>query len=150
MKTNFKPNFINQNIIIKTMNTTFKTFAIALGLGFANSVQAQEPSATVIDTPGYIAKMIPVANSNTMKVYVGNIEKQKLSFAVKDQAGNTLFSRNITKNEPQAYLKLSLDELPDGVYNVEMSDKTNKTVKSFRKGTEYVVTKPIGTLVAIN
>ena len=131
------------------MNTTLKTFAIALGLSIANSVQAQEPNATVIDTPGYIAKMIPVANTNTMKVYVGNLDAQKLSFAVKDQSGTILFSRNISKNEPQAYLRLSLDELPDGVYNVEMGDKSGKTVKSFRKGTDYVVTKPIGTLVAI-
>jgi hypothetical protein len=132
------------------MNTTLKTFAIALGLGIANTVQAQEPNATVIDTPGYIAKMIPIANTNTMKVYVGNLDAQKLSFAVKDQSGAILFSRNISKNEPQAYLRLSLDELPDGVYNVEMGDKNSKTVKSFRKGSDYVVAKPIGTLVAIN
>lgn len=132
------------------MNTTIKTFAIALGLGIANSVQAQEPSATVIDTPGYIAKMITIPNTNTMKVYVGNIEAQKLSFCLKDQSGTTLFSRNIYKNEPQAYLRINLDELPDGVYNVEMGDKTSKTVKSFRKGSDFVVTKPIGTLVAVN
>ena len=132
------------------MNTTLKTFAIALGLGFANQVQAQEPSATIIDTPGYIAKMITVPNTNTMKVYVGNIEKQRLTVSVKDLAGITLFSRNISKNEPQAYLRLSLDELPDGVYNVELGDKAGKTSKSFRKGSDFVVTKPIGTLVALN
>ena len=132
------------------MNTTIKTIAIALGLGIANQVQAQEPSATVIDTPGYIAKMIPVPNSNTMKVYVGNIEKQKLTVSVKDQSGIILFSRSISKNEPQAYLRLSLDELPDGVYNVELGDKAGKTMKSFRKGSDYVVAKPIGSLVAIN
>jgi hypothetical protein len=132
------------------MNTTLKTFAIALGLGLANSVQAQQPSATVIDTPGYIAKMITVPNTNTMKVYVGNIEKQKLSFSLRNEAGEVLFTRNIYKNEPQAYLRLSLDELPDGVYNVELGDKTSKATKSFRKGSDFVVTKPIGTLVAIN
>lgn len=132
------------------MNTALKTFAIALGLGIANTVQAQEPSSTVIDTPGYIAKMIAIPNTNTMKVYVGNIEKQKLSLTLKSEKGEILYSKYIYKNEPQAYLRLSLEELPDGVYNVELGDKAGKTMKSFRKGSDFVVTKPIGTLVAIN
>ena len=132
------------------MNTTIKTLALALGLGFANSVQAQEPNVILVDQPGYIAKMTTIPNTNTMKIYVGNIESQKLYFSVKDVSGTILFSRNISKNEPQASLKLSLEDLPDGVYNLEISDKTSKSIKSFRKGTEYIVTKPIGTLVALN
>ncbi|MES2797555.1 MAG: hypothetical protein V4683_16420 [Bacteroidota bacterium] len=132
------------------MNSTFKTLAIALGLSIANSVQAQEPNVTLIDNPGYIAKVITVPNTNSMKVYVGNIENQKLSFNVKDASGALLFSRNISKNEPQAYIKLSLDELPDGIYSIEMGDKNSKTVKSFKKVAAYAVTKPIGSLVAIN
>lgn len=131
------------------MNTTIKTLAIALGLGIANQVQAQQPAVTIIDQPGYIAKMIPIENTNTMKVYVANPEAQPLHFAVKDATGAILYSRNISKKEPQAYIKLNLDELPDGVYNVVMSDKASSTSQSFRKGSEYVAARPIGNLVAI-
>lgn len=132
------------------MNTTIKTLAIVLGLSIANKIQAQDPAVTLIDKPGYVAKMITIPNTNTMKVYVGNIENQRLYFSVKNSTGEILYSRNISKNEPQAYLKLNLDDLPDGVYNIEMADRNTKSVKSFRKGTEFVVTKPIGTLVALN
>lgn len=131
------------------MNTTVKTIALALGISLANSVNAQEPGVTLINNEGYIAKMISVPNTNTMKVYVGNIQSKNLSFTIKDNSGNVLFTKYINKKEPQASLKVDLSELPDGIYNVEMSDKVSKTVKSFRKGNEYLV-KPSGTLVALN
>ncbi len=130
------------------MNTTIKTIALALGLSFANSVMAQEPGITLIDNEGYIAKVISVPNTNTMKVYVGNIKSKNLTFSLKDNSGNVLYTKYIYKDQPQANLKVSLDELPDGIYNVEMSDKVSKTVKSFRKGNEFVM-RPIGTLVAV-
>lgn len=132
------------------MNTTVKTIALALGLGIAQLSQAQEPAVTIIDQGSYIAKMIPVANTNTMKVYVGNIESQKLSFMLKDVSGTVLYSRNISKNEPQAYIRLNMEELPDGVYHVELGDKDGKSVKAFKKGSDYIAAKTIGTLVALN
>lgn len=131
------------------MNTTFKTIALALTIGLANVSQAQEV-ATTIDEKAYVAKIIPIANTNTMKVYVGNIEAQKLNVTLKDQAGIILYSRTIRKNEPQAYLRINFDQLPDGVYNVEMGNNESKTVKAFRKGSDYIAAKTIGTLVALN
>lgn len=131
------------------MNTTFKTIALALTIGIANVSQAQEV-ATTIDEKAYVAKIIPIANTNTMKVYVGNIEAQKLNVTLKDQAGIILYSRTIRKNEPQAYLRINFDQLPDGVYNVEMGNNESKTVKAFRKGSDYIAAKTIGTLVALN
>ncbi len=133
------------------MNTSVKSIAIALGLGIATTnVQAQESNATVIDTPGYIAKMITAPNSTQLKVLVGNLDGQKLFFTVKDANGNALYSRNIGKNEPQAYIKLKMDELPDGIYKIELADKNSANSKSFRKGTEVIVSRPSETLVAIN
>ncbi len=131
------------------MNTTFKTIALALTIGIANVSQAQDV-ATTIDEKAYVAKIIPIANTNTMKVYVGNIEAQKLNVTLKDQAGIILYSRTIRKNEPQAYLRINFDQLPDGVYNVEMGNNESKTVKAFRKGSDYIAAKTIGTLVALN
>ncbi|MES2797556.1 MAG: hypothetical protein V4683_16425 [Bacteroidota bacterium] len=132
------------------MNNTIKTIAIVLGLSFANLLQAQEAGVSTIDKPDYLAKIISVPNTNTMKVYIGNKVSQKLWFNLTDDFGNVLFTKLIQKNEPQAYLKLNMDELPDGVYHFELGAKIGKTVKSFRKEPSYAVTKPVGSLVAVN
>lgn len=135
---------------INTMNTTIKTIALALGLGLAGTVSAQELSSeTAIDHPNFLAKMITFKESNTMKVYVGNVKNESLSFVLKDDKGHTLFSRNISKKEPQAYIRLSMDELPVGIYNVELSDKTASVTKQFKKG-DLIVARPSTSLVAIN
>lgn len=132
------------------MSTSIKTVVMALGLGFTTQVKAQEPNVTIIDNPGYLAKMTTTSNSNVLKVYVGNIVNQKLSLTLKDVNDNLLFSKVVDKNEPQASIRLSLNELPDGIYKVELADKNSKTVKSFKKGSEVIVTRPAETLVAIN
>jgi hypothetical protein len=132
------------------MNTKFKNVALAIVFGMATtSLQAQEANATVVETPHYIAKMITTPNSTELKVMVGNIANEKLFLTMKDANGNALYTRKIAKNEPQAYIKLNMDQLPDGVYSVEMADKNGRSTKSFRKGTEVIVSRPIETLVAL-
>jgi hypothetical protein len=132
------------------MNTTVKSLALALGMGLATTTVKAQDAATVIDTPNYIAKMITAPNSTQLKVLVGNLEGQKLFLTLKDAKGNALYSRTIGKNEPQAYIKLNMDELPDGIYNIVMGDKKSASTKSFKKGTEVMVSRPVETLVAVN
>jgi endonuclease III len=148
---NTRKNSININQTkINKMRTTMKTFVMAFGIGLAIQANAQEANITVIDNPGYLAKMTTTSNSNVLKVYVGNILGQKLSVKLMDSNGNSLFNQYVNKREPQASINLDLSELPDGIYNVEMSDSNSKTVKSFKKGTEVIVTRPTETLVALN
>ena len=132
------------------MRTTMKTFVMAFGVGLTMQANAQEANITVIDNPGYLAKMTTTSNSNVLKVYVGNILNQKLNVRLVDANGNALFKKYVSKSEPQASIKLDLDYLPDGIYSVEMSDSNSKIVKSFKKGTEVIVTRPTETLVALN
>ena len=132
------------------MNTSIKTLILALGIGLTAQVKAQETNVTIVDNPGYLAKMTTSSNSNVLKVYVGNIANQKLSVTLKDVNDNLLFTKRVNRNERQASIRLRLNELPDGIYKVELSDKKSKTVKSFKKGSEVIVTRPAETLVAIN
>jgi hypothetical protein len=134
------------------MNTTFKSVALALGLGLATTTaKAQEASfSTVIDSPAYIAKMITYPNSSQMKVMVANTEGKKLFFTVRDEKGNALYSKIISKYEPQAFIRLNMEELTNGVYKIEIGDSKTHASKTFRKGGDTVVSRPIETLVAIN
>jgi hypothetical protein len=135
----------------KKMNTLVKTFAIVLGLNIANQALAQQTgSVSIIDNPNYLAKMVTETNSNTMKVYVGNIANKNLTISVKDAKGNALYTKKISKKEPQAYIRLDMAQLEDGIYDVELSDIDTKEHKSFRKGAEVIVSRPVGTLVAVN
>jgi hypothetical protein len=134
------------------MNTTVKSLAITLGLCIATtSLKAQDfVSATVIDNPSYIAKMITTSNSTDMRVLIANPEGKVLIFTLKDAQGNAIYKKTIYKNEPQAAMKLKMDDLAAGVYTVEFGDKNSHETKSFRKGSEVLATRLAETLVAIN
>jgi hypothetical protein len=131
------------------MNATIKTVAIALGLSFAAQAQ-QAPSVSEVEKDGYYAKMTILPNESKMRVLVANLENQNLWLQLKDAGKNVIFSRAIGKNVPQAHVILNMEELPVGIYTVELSNKTTSASKSFRKGEELVVTRPVETLVAVN
>ncbi len=134
----------------KTMNT-IKTLAIALGLSLAAQVNAQDiASVSLIDHPDYLGKITTTTNSEIVKVYVGNIKNERLAFTLKDEAGNVLFSRSITKKEPQAYLKMDLSALKDGNYQMLLGDSKTQVSKTLRKSSTALVTKPTTSLVALN
>jgi hypothetical protein len=132
------------------MNTTMKTLLIALGLGFSATAQEAADYVAILEKPGYIAKVMAVENTTEMNVYIANKMNHRLEFKLKNAAGEEIYSQIIAKNKPQARLKLNMNKLPNGYYEVEMSDKYSKSVKLFRKGVEVVAAWPVETLIAIN
>ncbi len=84
------------------MNTTIKTIALALGIGFA--AQAQEISnLSEISTPDYYAKMTIQENSTKMRVLMANIKNQNVTFKLKDAKKNNLYCTVLRKNEPAVH-----------------------------------------------
>ena len=131
------------------MNTTIKTVAIALGLSFAAQAQ-QSTSISEVEKEGYYAKMTIQPNESKMRILVANLEGQNLWLKLKDEANHAVFTRAIGKKQTQAHVVLNMEELPAGIYTVELSNKTSSASKSFRKGAELIVTRPAETLVAVN
>ena len=131
------------------MNTTIKTVAIALGISFAAQAQ-HELSVSEVAKEGYYAKMTIKPNESKMRILVANLENQNLWLKLLDDQKREVFSRSIGKKEPQAHVVLNMEELPKGIYTVEVSNKTSSASKAFRKGEELVVTRPVETLVAVN
>ena len=140
-------NQLNKN----KMNAKLKSLTLALGFAFATTcVRAQSDYQTLIDTPSYAANLIVEPNTNSLKVYIGNFQKQPLELILKNGDGNELFKRNFSKKQQNGYLKLDMSELPNDFYTVEVSDYKTTSTKAFRKGTEVVVNKAFVSLIALN
>ena len=133
------------------MSQKNKILAIALFSGLLSQIKAQNLNSSVIDTPFYLAKMIPASSATSMRVYVGNIAHKKLQLSIKDIEGNEIYTRYLGKKQPQAAFKVDLVNMPNGIYILELlDDDNNRSTKFFRKGNEVIAAGLTETLVAIN
>lgn len=133
------------------MSQKNRTLALALSMGLIFQTKAQNLNSSVIDTPFYLAKMIPAPSATSMRVYVGNIAHKKLTLTVRDIEGKEIYSRSLGKKQPQAAFKIDLVKMPNGIYILEVEDNDyNRSSKFFRKGNEVIAAGLTETLVAIN
>jgi hypothetical protein len=133
------------------MNQKTRILAIALSMGFFFQTKSQNLNSSVIDTPNYLAKMIPTESATSMRVYVGNIAHKKLQLSIKDIEGNEIYTRFLGKKQPQAAFRVDLSKMPNGIYVLELlDDDNNRSSKFFRKGNEVIAAGLTETLVALN
>jgi hypothetical protein len=133
------------------MDQKSKLLTIALFLGLITQTKAQNLNSSVINTPFYLAKMIPAPSATSMRVYVGNIAHKKLWLNIKDIEGNDIYTRFLGKKQPQAAFNVDLSKVPNGIYILElMDDDNNRSSKFFRKGNEVIAAGLTETLVALN
>ena len=99
------------------MNQKTKLLAMALFLGLISQTKAQNLNSSVIDTPFYLAKMIPTESATSMRVYVGNIAHKKLQLSIKDIEGNEIPALYGAKNLITTYKPVILIELWKATYD---------------------------------
>lgn len=125
---------------------------------FVQTAKAQEIAEvenlnpTVVATPTYFAKFNSRENEFKMRILLTKRDGDKslLRLVLKDKDGNHLFSRYLSKSESQAKLDLNLEELPDGKYLFEMSNKYGSTQKTYLKETSKPVLSNVKQLIALN
>lgn len=133
------------------MNQKTKILAVALSIGLFFQSKAQNLNSSVIDTPNYLAKMIPAESATSMRVYVGNIAHKKLQLTIKDIEGIEMYTRFLGKKQKQAAFNVDLANVPNGIYILELTDDdNNRSSKFFRKGNEVIAAGLTETLVALN
>ncbi len=142
------------NLNKKTMKNLFKIASVAML--FVQTAKAQEVSEVqnpnVIATPTYFAKFNSQENAFKMRVLLSKRDGDKsvLYLKILDKDGNGLYSKYMGKKESQAKVNFNLEDLPDGTYTFELSNKYGKTLKTFVKETEKDFVKYTKQLVALN
>lgn len=108
------------------MKTLIKSLALALTLGVATS------AATFAEVnPGTTAVSYQSAVYTTVsgKLSIA-LDKQKggtVDVSLKDAEGKVVYARHLGKNESQYRTRLNLIDLPDGVYQVEITNGVETT-----------------------
>ncbi|GAB3994404.1 hypothetical protein GCM10028807_32130 [Spirosoma daeguense] len=131
------------------MKTLIKSFALALSLGFATSVatfadvKPNRPSTAVTYEAGIYTSKDSKLNIALNKEVGGTV-----SINFKNNNGKVLFSEQLGKNQTTYRTRLNLDELPDGVYQVEITNGVDTKMHTVTIKTE----KPEnpGRVVAMN
>jgi hypothetical protein len=134
-------------------------FSIAfVAMLFVQGAKAQEvaevenTNPSVIATPAYYAKFVSKENDFKMKVFLtkrnGNLGVLKLT--LKDKDGNPLYSKYMDKSESQSGVILNLEDLADGKYFFELSNKYGVERKTYLKETSKPVFPNTKQLIALN
>ncbi len=138
------------------MKNLFKIASLAML--FVQTAKAQDVAEVenlnpnVIATPSYFAKFNGRENAFKMTVLLTKRDGDDsvLQLRVLDKDGNWLYTKYMAKKESQAKVDLNLEDLPDGTYTFELSNKYGKTHKTYIKGTEKQYVKYTKQLVALN
>lgn len=125
---------------------------------FAQTVKAQEVVETenqnpsVIATPTYFAKFNGMENEFKMRVLLSKRDgdKSMLRLTLRDKNGIALYTRYLDKSESQAKVDLNLEELADGQYFFEISNKYGKNQKTYLKETVKPILSNVRQLIALN
>jgi len=111
------------------MKTLITTLALALSLVTVTMAQTN-----VVDRPTKVSRyQTGIYTTATGKLQVA-VDKQAggtVAIQLKDATGNVLFTRQIPKYETQYRNRFDLSQLPDGTYEVELTnglDVTRQTV----------------------
>ena len=134
-------------------------FSIAfVAMLFVQTVKAQEVAEVenhnpgVIATPSYYARFMSKENEFKMRVFLTKRDGDKsvLKLILKDKDGNQIFSKYLDKSENQSGVILNMEDLADGKYVFELSNKYGRTQKTYMKESTKPVMSNVKQLIALN
>jgi hypothetical protein len=126
------------------MKHSFKIVVGAITLAFATNIKAQTvTSFTELDRDNFYVRMSTYTNSEKLKVFVENYGESPVLFLLLDEKGMPIYKRKLSKDKLKDNFILNLEQVADGNYTVEVSDKLSFAKKAFKKETQIVIAKPI-------
>lgn len=120
------------------MKTLIKSFAFALTLGIVTSAATFAETNPGINPDKTASYQSAVYTTNSGKISIA-LDKQKGSTAdikLKNNDGQVLYSYHLGKNENTYRSRLSVNDLPDGVYQVEISNGAEVTTHTVTVSTQ--------------
>lgn len=138
------------------MKNLFKIAFVAML--FVQSAKAQEVAEpenlnpSVIATPAYFAKFNGKENEFKLRILLSKRDGDMslLKLILKDKDGNALFTKYLDKSESHAAVSLNLEELADGKYVFELSNKYGTIQKTYLKENAKPVISNTKQLIALN
>lgn len=123
------------------MKTFIKTLALALTLGaasFSTVHAAVEPDKkTRPETfASYQTAIYPSSVAPVVNVIVAKEEGSPVQIHFKTKNGETLVTRTVGAGKDKVAMKFRIDELPDGVYIVEVTNGRDVTKKEVKLATQ--------------
>lgn len=112
-------------------------FAVTTASVAANTdTKPNGPAKATMSTAVY-----PNATANKLHVIVGKSQGYNAKIRLADAKGRTLHIQNLPKADKATHATFDVSELPDGNYQVEITDGTNKEVKEITlKTTQPTIT----------
>ena len=144
--TTFDPSKQHNNIkTTYAMKALFTTLLIALTLTSFNTAQADtnKPKKAAAFQTG-----IHTTAEGKLQVAVQKETTSAVLVRLLDEKGNAVFSQQISKRQDAVRLRLDISNLPDGVYQVAISNGVETTTKEVTLSTKQPVAAP--RLVAVN
>ncbi|MGX7686251.1 hypothetical protein [Flectobacillus sp. BAB-3569] len=74
--------------------------------------------------------MFKSKNSLNMNLMLEKVTDKKVKIILKDPSGKVLHQEYVAKNTPSYYGKFDMSQLEDGVYTFEITDGTEKIIKT--------------------
>lgn len=120
------------------MKTLIKSLAFALTLGFATSAAsfAETNPGGRPSSEGSYQSAIYTTNSGKLSIALDKQAGSAVDIRFKNTDGEVLYSKHLGKNESKYRTRLNLSDLPDGVYQVEITSGIEKTMHSVTISTQ--------------
>lgn len=107
------------------MKTSIKSLALALSFSIvAASTSFGEIKPGNHPTTVSYQESIYTTKDGKLAIALNKEVGGKVNIQLKNKDGFVLYSHQVSKNESQSRLRLDLSELPDGVYQVEITNGT--------------------------
>ncbi len=118
------------------MQTNLKALALAAAvlstsLAAPLAAQATEPVATIAQPTTFAINAFRSINPLKIRLHVENKAHQVLNVVLRNEQGQALYTRALSKHETGKAFAFDLSELPDGPYTVEVSSKSETLRKTF-------------------
>ena len=120
------------------MKTLIKSLALALTLGIATSAAsfAETNPGGRPSTEAAYQSAIYTTNSGKLSIALDKPTGNAVDIRFKSTNGDVLYSKHLGKRANQYRTRLNLSDLPDGVYQVEITSGVEKTMHSVTISTQ--------------
>ncbi|WP_420150950.1 T9SS type A sorting domain-containing protein [Spirosoma sp.] len=131
------------------MKTLIKSLAIAFSLGIVTSAATFSEAKPIVRPAAVAAYKTGIYTTVDGRLSIA-LDKQTggaVDIKMTNDAGKVMYSERLGKNESKYRIKLDMSQLPDGVYQVEITNGAETTIRTVTLSTEQP-SNP-GRLVAI-
>jgi hypothetical protein len=114
------------------MKSLIASAFLALTIATTSSSFAADHKETAGTQSTYQSVVYPLINTSSIRVNVNKQKDAKINVTLKNESGMILASERLGKGHESSAIRFDLNQLQDGIYQVEISDGNTKQVKEVK------------------